>query len=367
MNKLLFLFAILLTSNSLLAQSNVTGEFQFDGRTRDYRLHLPPNYDENGNYPLVLNLHGLTSNASQQELYSAFNSVSDDNNFIVCYPNGVNSSWNSGFETGVDDVGFINELLDRLETEYAIDKQRIYSTGMSNGGFMSYKLACEMTDRLAAIASVTGSMVKSELEACTPSRPIPVMQIHGTADDVVPYNGSSQLVAVETLVEYWVSLNGCDTETITPVPNTSTDDDTTAELFTYGGCGDVPRVEFYRVENGGHSWPGAFPIFPLTNQDFSASEVIWAFFEQFSLESTSAVEPLAEGVNILIYPNPATDFLNIQMEDLIIENATIYDAQGRMILATVDNIINLSNLKKGVFYLKINTEEGTIGRSFVKQ
>lgn len=366
MNKLLLLLAILLTVNGLFAQSNVTGEFTFDGRERNYRLHLPPNYDENGNYPLVLNLHGLTSNAAQQELYTGFNTVADDNNFIVCYPNGVNSSWNSGFETGVDDVGFINDLLNRLDGAYAIDMKRVYSTGMSNGGFMSYKLACELTDRIAAIASVTGSMVKTEFAACNPNRPVPVMQIHGTADAVVPFNGSAQLVSVEDLVEFWVNQNNCTDENSEDVPNTNPDDGSTVKLFTYGGCGDVPRVEFYKVDNGGHTWPGAPPVLPGTNLDFNASQKIWAFFNQFSLEGTSAIEPLATADFISIFPNPATDKLMIQSDDGTIEKVSVFDARGRLLVQQISGQVDVSTLSKGIFYLKINTKQGVIGRSFIK-
>ena len=152
-----FLF-LLLTSCLLhaVAQETIAIDLEFDGEDRDYRLRIPANFDGETALPLVFNLHGFTSNATQQELYSRMNVVADTAGFFICYANGIGAAWNVGWDFGssADDVGFINFLIDQISAEYPILSDQIYSCGMSNGGFMSYRLACELNQRIAAVASV---------------------------------------------------------------------------------------------------------------------------------------------------------------------------------------------------------------------
>ncbi|MFT4537399.1 MAG: polyhydroxybutyrate depolymerase, partial [Saprospiraceae bacterium] len=208
--KLTFIVLISFVSSYISAQTT-TGTIQHDGLTRDYILHLPTGYDANESYPFVYNLHGFGSNAQQQQFYSAMDITADDNGFIVCYPNGIDNSWNVGWDFGsnADDVDFLLTLVDALAVDYNINYERLYSCGMSNGGFMSYKLACEKSDEFSAVASVTGSIVPSELAVCDPVRRIPVMQIHGTADPTVAYNGSNIGAPIEDVVDFWVGNNAC--------------------------------------------------------------------------------------------------------------------------------------------------------------
>ena len=162
-----------------------------DGVLRDYNFRVPSGYDGSTALPLVINMHGYTSNASQQEFYSNMTPIAEEQNFFVVYPNGIGNAWNVGFPgvpfvNGVDDVGFINALIDTLTNNYLVDLTRVYSTGMSNGGYMSYRLACELNDRITAIASVTGSMNDSMRYHCYNPQSIPVLEIHGTDDPTVP-------------------------------------------------------------------------------------------------------------------------------------------------------------------------------------
>lgn len=174
-------------------------------------MYKPAAYTGTTPVPLVLNLHGYTSSNFEQLFYGDFRAIADTANFLIVLPNGTLDAqgkrfWNTfGTNSTVDDVAFISHLLDTLQATYNIDKQRIYSTGMSNGGFLSYSLACELNQRITAIASVTGSMIESKVIACKPTRPVPVMEIHGTADATVPYNGSpvSGFVGIPTLVAVW--------------------------------------------------------------------------------------------------------------------------------------------------------------------
>ncbi len=236
---LFFLSALSFLTSALIAQTT-TGTLLHDGLQRNYRLHLPTGYSADQEYPLVFNLHGFTSDALQQEFYSGMNAVADTAGFIVCYPNGVNNAWNVGWSFGstADDVGFIENLIQELAENYGIDTTRVYSCGMSNGGFMSYRLACELNDRIAAIASVTGGMFSGYLPQCEPGRPVPILEIHGTADDVVPYDGTPNVNApVETTVNFWADNNGCAAMPDgIPLPNTAPNDGSTAERFDYPGC-----------------------------------------------------------------------------------------------------------------------------------
>lgn len=299
------------TGNLLLAQTTVHS-FSHGGLTRSYRLHIPTNYTGNTPVPLVFNLHGYTSNAQQQELYSEMNAVSDTAGFIVCYPDGVNNAWNSGFTFpyygGIDDVGFISRLIDEIAGQYNVNLARVYSCGMSNGGFMSFRLACDLESRIAAIASVTGSMSPLQTANCNLSRPVPVMQVHGTADATVPYVGAAGMEPVDTVMAFWRTQNGCPgAPTVTTLPDLVFEGST---ITTYHntGCTDSTEVLHYKVGFGGHSWPGAVPIpnLGLTNQDIECSVEIWKFFNRFSHPAPLAVSNAEPNHGeARIYPNPA--------------------------------------------------------------
>ena len=226
----------------LNSQQDIVSTFEHDGEVREFEVHLPPSYDANMTWPLVINMHGLGSNRVEQKFYSGFNVVADTGDFLVVYPQGLEVNfggqvlphWNANFGTGVDDVGFLSRLIDSLIANYNVDPERVYSTGMSNGGFMSYTLACELSEKITAIASVTGSMTALALFACDPGKPVPVMQIHGTADPVVDFNGTPTIDAV---VDFWVENGGCDPlPTVEMIPDIDMSDGTTTERMIYEGC-----------------------------------------------------------------------------------------------------------------------------------
>ncbi len=314
------------------AQSTLTGNFIHDGINRNYRLRLPANHDKNVSIPLVFNLHGFTSNAVQQEAYSGMNAVADTARFAVCYPNGIGNAWNVGWNFGstADDVGFISAMIDRFHMEYGIDKSRVYACGMSNGGFMSYQLACQLNDRIAAIASVTGSMVQQAVDKCTPGKAVPVMEIHGTADGTVSYNGTANVsVAIPQILKFWQQNNGCDKDPVVEmVANTNIADNTTSEKWTYTNCTDDKKLIHYKITNGEHTWPGASLIIGKTSQDFKASVEIWNFFKQYKLEGIlSSNEMTIADLNV--YPNPVSDVLNVYSEVPSQHQFEIFDSYGK--------------------------------------
>tara|TARA_Y100001968_G_C19416278_1_gene749185 strand:- start:795 stop:1841 length:1047 start_codon:yes stop_codon:yes gene_type:complete len=317
------MFLILVVLPLLALSQEVTEEVMVhDGLERSYILYVPDIYSNDQPAPLVFNLHGYGSNAGQQMIYSNFYTIADTAGFILVYPQGTlndigSAYWNSdplGLST-VDDIGFLSNLIDEIASQYNINLEQVYSTGMSNGGFMSYRLACELSDKIAAVASVTGSMNESQATSCSPEQSVPIMQIHGTADLVVLYEGSSimETLPIEEVVSYWVNYNQCDIDPIvTNLPDVNTLDLCQAEHYVYeNGLNDV-SVEFYKIINGGHTWPGA--AIPLTgnntNQDFNASEKIWNFFQQYDingllntntsgLEQDLAVKTLIKRIDLL--------------------------------------------------------------------
>ena len=315
-----------------------------NGNQRDYSLYVPSTYSSATETPLVLNLHGFTSNGPEQMAITGMNFVAEQQGFIVAYPSAIAGDWSDeGPETVGDpaadySLSFFDGLLDDIHAAYAIDASRVYSTGFSQGGFTSQMLASARPDTFAAIASVGGVRHRSEgftepVDALfppfipeLPPRPFPLLHIHGTSDLIVPFEGGNtvlpgfefiEFASAQGLVDSWVTRNGCDpVGTPTELPNTFADDDTTVTLFSYGNCdayktlggSEIPAdVSFYRVNDGGHAWPvdpALRPpfseelalIFPI-NSDFNASSVIWEFFAQHQL-----AEPV---------PEPASSFLAV--------------------------------------------------------
>ena len=339
--RVLHLLLCLVLAGSLSAQNTISGTLMSGGLSREYILYVPAGYTGNTAVPLVFNLHGYTSNNLEQLFYADFRPIADTANFLIVLPNGTldaqgNRFWNTFLSnSNVNDVGYMRDLLNYLQTNYNIDAQRVYSTGMSNGGFLSYSLACEMNDRITAIASVTGSMIQSKLTACNPQRPVPVMEIHGNADNTVPYNGlpSATFVSIPSLLNTWAGFNNCSpVPTIIQVPNINTTDGCTAERQLYSGGDKGSTVEHYKINGGGHTWPGSAFTIGITNQDFSACREIWRFFSQYKLDQLSATntpEFLAE--NWTAFPNPVQDLLVLESEDArSVQRVQVFDALGRL-------------------------------------
>lgn len=378
MKHFLYTSLFLLVAINVFGQQTIDLTMQHDGITRQYRLYVPGIYNGSAPVPLLFNLHGYGSNNLQQTIYGDFRGIADTANFIICLPNGTPDAggslrWNSGFATGVDDVGFISTLIDSISANYSINPARIYSTGMSNGGFMSLTLACELSDRIAAIASVTGSMTTLQQATCAPQRPISVMQIHGTSDPTVPYIGSTGVLPIETVVDYWVSFNSCpDSPILTTVPDVNTTDGSTAERFDYMNCDAATSVVFYKITGGGHTWPGSIIMLAGTNKDFNASREIWMFFRQYQhpdFPEVVSVPALPIQYQFTAYPNPFTDVLqlNSPLDDVKVE---MFDVKGKLHLSA--NIsqntktLNLSDLPDGVYFLHFHHQLGTRVQKVVK-
>jgi polyhydroxybutyrate depolymerase len=265
-----------------------------DGRARTYLVHLPASYSKDKTWPLVLVFHGGGGNGEQMAKMTGFSGKADQEGFIAVYPNGTGLwqnrflTWNAGnccawaYENRIDDVGFIRALIGQLKKDYAVDDRRVYATGISNGGMMSYRLACGLSDLLAAIGPVAGAQNID----CKPAHPVSVIILHGTADQHVLYKGGAPLRMVDVrnprvdrpvseAVAFWVKHNRCQ-----EVPSTEKKDMVVIER--YGGCAAGTAVTLYTLVEEGHTWPGgtkwAFWA-DEPSREVSATDVIWEFFK----------------------------------------------------------------------------------------
>jgi polyhydroxybutyrate depolymerase len=244
------------------------------GVARQYHLHIPPSYQQARPTALVVNLHGYNSNAAQQAQISQMSAKADRAGFIVAYPEGLGSpqSWKFGNRAeGQADVAFIRDLIQQLQDQYSIDSQLIYVTGMSNGAEMSYRLACDLSEIIAAFAPVSGGY--PAFDDCPATRPLPVVAFHGTADQLLPYAGKPPLLLpVHDWAAGWAARNGCANTPAVIVQQ----GDVTGERWS--GCHAGADVTLYTIAGKGHSWPGSAMPARITTRDIDATDLIWEFF-----------------------------------------------------------------------------------------
>jgi polyhydroxybutyrate depolymerase len=276
-----------------------------DNRERRYLVHLPPQYDAARNWPLVLSFHGSNSNAQIQLEFTAMNETADREGFVVVYPFGTGERerllfWNAGNCCGfahkqqVDDVAFVQALVQRLMQEVNIDKNRVYATGMSNGAMMAYLLASEMAEVFAAIAPVAGTM---GTETCRPSRPVSVLHFHGGADEFVPVEGGvgrrsatgTHHFSLDHSIRAWVAANSCPPEPVNTTLENLYDDGTTTVRCVYGPGRAGAEVVLYLTHGAGHVWPGQPPrphYLGKTTYNIIANDIIWDFFQRHARRAT---------------------------------------------------------------------------------
>ncbi|MBQ4819310.1 T9SS type A sorting domain-containing protein [Aquimarina sp. MMG016] len=274
--KFLWLFTItFLSTFASYAQQVINATIQNDGRTRQYRLYVPASYDANKPAPLILNYHGFTNNIDIQYNQSNFQQLAEDNQFIFVTPQGLGflPGWaiNNNFGGNEDDLGFSDALIDKIQQDYNINEKRIYATGFSNGGFFSYRLACELSPRIAAVASVAGSMTRVWIDnnQCQPQHPTAVLQITGSNDNVISINGNGTNEPIQDVMEYWAAVNNGDsTPDVIQLGGGST-----RSIWDNGDNGVT--AEFIRVQGKGHSWNGG---------NINTSQEIWNFFSRFDID-----------------------------------------------------------------------------------
>jgi polyhydroxybutyrate depolymerase len=257
------------------------------GLQRTYRLHVPVGYNSHQMTSLVLNFPGMNETAKEQESYTHYSALADQQHFLVVYPQGTLGSdgklgWSTygKYDPTVNDILFISDLLTALQHQLCVDPARIYATGMSNGGGMTNLLACQMAGRIAAFVPVAAAIYPIP-GGCHPARPVPYLEFHGTSDPIVHYNGSTPLnfAPVMQTMQNWATLDGC-----TSGPTTFFQQADVTGL-QWANCQKGVMVQHYNINGGGHTWPGArsVPRLGTTTQTISATTLGWQFFQHYQL------------------------------------------------------------------------------------
>jgi polyhydroxybutyrate depolymerase len=290
----LILFAFLTVRPAAQAQQK-TEQITVDGLPRNFVTYIPSTENKTGKLPFIISLHGRLGNGKGMMNFADFRSLAEKDKFIIVCPDGIDRSWNDGRNTpankkGIDDVKFIDQLITYIIDTYHGDPKRVYVTGMSNGGFMASRLACELSNRIAAVAVVAASMDGSM--SYHPVRPIPIMYIQGTKDPLVPFNGGAmkgaggEIYGHEELLTLWANADRCEKNPlITNLPGNA-GDGTKIIKEEYVNKATNIKVIGYTITNGGHTWPGGTQYMPkflvgTVTHNLNACDIIWDFFKAY--------------------------------------------------------------------------------------
>lgn len=363
MKKAIYTLLFLTISVHLFAQWT-DKSFTFDGKLREYRVYVPTNYNAAKPASIVVTLHGLGDDMTN---FSGIGMdyIADTANILVLVPQALpdilfGNAWNSGAGLGyypnsnVNDIGFLNAMLDSTILQYAVNQQRIYMCGFSMGGFMTEKMACQSNGRFAAFASVSGT-IGSALTQCNPGRTVPIAHFHGTADGTVGYANNTFGIGADSVVNFWVQNNQCNP---TPIHNTFPDiaaDSLTVEHFAYSnGFNMNADVEFFKVNNGDHTWLFS----PQNDIDYTAE--IWKFFNKHINIQTTAITPKNLQNEWSVAPNPTSDKLLITLASSAKNKLQLSDIQGNIIFykEVYGDKLEISlkeyGISQGIYVLKLN-------------
>ncbi|MCO5234549.1 MAG: T9SS type A sorting domain-containing protein [Chitinophagales bacterium] len=378
MKKILFFTFILFQfAPSIVKAGYFNNTLQIDGVTRDFRVYLPQNYSPDQSYSLVIGIHGLGDNMTNfANAFWEFKEIADSQNIILAFPQGTDNlilgtGWNAAAgNLGIypseqyNDVGFIDSLTDKMQREYPIIKEKTYLFGFSNGGFMVQRMACQSNERYAAIASIAGT-IGNKVYDCNPSRTLPILHFHGTADLNVGYTINLFGINVDELLKKWQKINGCDPTPISiNIPNTKVDGYFVTQ-YVYQNCNE--RLEFFKIHNADHI------LLNAQKNDISYSEVMWNFFNP-PIVPTAIKENLSSA-SINIFPIPTRDKINIQMPPNIQNNflnISIFDYTGKQVYHSSNNIsgihqIDCSQLPNGMYLITATDGQQLASEKFIVQ
>lgn len=345
----------------------------YDGIDRTYLLHIPSSYDGVSAVPLVVVIHPYNGYAPGFEIETGFSDKADANDFIAVYPEGLGEprSWNAGYCCGyavmnnIDDVGFISALIDTLTANYNIDSTRIFATGFSNGSMMAYRLAAELSHKIAAIACAAGQMM---LDECNPDRAVPIMHLHSLNDDICLYEGSSEgfiYPSVEEVIYTWVEINNCETVPDTIINNAN------LMVRKWAALSHNADIFLYTRPTGGHTWPTG---------TVSATDSVWDFFVAHPMDPATGVDDSPDAVkNFTLkqnYPNPFDATTTICFSAPNREKVTlkIFDLLGNKIATLLDEEVNAGehtvifdsqDLPTGVYFYRIQAGKSVDSKKLV--
>lgn len=349
------------------AQQTLNYTITVDSIQRNFILYVPASYSGQEEVPLVFSFHGLAGTAQRHMDQEDFRPVADTAGFIVAYPNGAPvygpgiRSWNLGDSMLPNDVAFTSAMIDTISNDFNVNLDRVYACGMSYGGFFSIYLAGQLSDKIASVASVAGTMQVAGNNVVAPSRPFSYLHIHGTNDFNVAYNGNQALQSVDAVLDFFVSHNNCDTvPTITQLPDVNSSDGSTVEYIVYGNGDNDMTVEHFKIIGGGHTWPGENTNAQAVNRDINGCVEIWKFFSRYDLngriEQPLGIKDKNRVSNITIYPNPFENEVNLKGLKGN-ETMTLFNSIGNTLYLGNDiSNIDLTKLPVGVYFLKVEQE-----------
>ena len=356
------------------AQSYISQTIEYDGQTREYDIYIPAIYNGSDAVPLILSFHGGSGTSADQIAIGDMSSIADTANFIAVYPqalpdpnDGGSTNWIHKDPTTVDDVFFVDALIDSIASEYVIDLDKVYACGYSLGGEFSFELGCRLNSRIAAIAVVARTMQKYTYDNCAPVHPTGVMTILGTADAISDYNGiwwggvQYYMSASETH-DLWANSNNCNpTATTVNIPDSNPGDGSTVERNSWSTSAGCTYVEELKVNGGGHDWPGSFG-----NMDINATQEIWRFVSRFDINglvdctTNSITENYTNRMAYAVSPNPFNNQLTINSELPNNTEFKIYSVVGKQLmvgsLKNGVNTIDLSSLPQNIYLLNIKDQ-----------
>ncbi|MDG1841211.1 MAG: PHB depolymerase family esterase [Crocinitomicaceae bacterium] len=376
----LSLFLFLLISLNISISQTYQRQMDYDGINRSFVLHIPANYNGTTSVPLLFVFHGGGGVANQFMAQTTdMRPIADTAGFILVYPQAAvdpadgSNSWLHKSPTTHNDIFFIETLIDSLSNEYLIDNNRVYACGYSEGGIFSYELGCRINNRIAAFASVSGSMLTDSfrssyynLPVCSPSHPTAVLLIPGTADSS-PHSSYSGFdpyyMSVDEITTYWSSYNNTNPNpSVFQVSNTNTNDGSTVERRIWENGTNCVTTQELKVIGGGHDWPGSFG-----NMDIDASSEIWNFVSQYNMNgliscSTNSISEIQESIQIKAYPNPViNNELKIELNNYNLLEIRFLD--GRLVwsnsslTASDSYAINTSNWNAGMYLIYQNKQQ----------
>lgn len=381
LNRFVFTTGLIIYGLNAYAQSILVDSIYHENQYRYFGIYLPAGYTGTTSWPVVLTLHGGGGDAIGTIGFTQMNNVADTAHFLVVYPQGTPNgseccSWAAGIGSpadlnGVDDVLFFDKLLDKLNTLVNVDSTKVYATGLSQGGYMSQRLACQLSHRIAAVAPLCSNLDSLQMLTCNPVQAVPVMVINGTSDLLVPYNGASfsnngwhlTYFPTDSLMAFWRDKNGCNAlPVIEMLPDIVPSEQSTITKFTWQNCRCNTQIILYRVNGGGHTWPGVVsPFYELfagqTNEDVHASVDIWNFFKNYTLGcNTTETKNIRPFGKLQAFPNPATNRITIYNQSFFSKKAQVWNALGQVIeeiSLPSDNsiILDMSSLPAGLYYL----------------
>lgn len=383
-----FLLLAICTTSCFAEWTDYT--ISFDGKERSYTIYVPAMYNPAQPATFIVALHGLGGSMHDIDP-TGITQIADTANIIIVSPQAldfaspmglIEAAWNNGIavtvpglgsiavNADVDDAGFINAIMDTVLADYTINPDRVYVCGMSMGGFMAQMLTCAFTDRFTAAASLSGTYALA-LPPCTPSKQIPVAHFHGTADEVITYEGYTYFpvlgevpvgLSVNDLIDQWTAINECSAVPEEVNIADANGDGISMDHYIYKNESGRSMVELFRINGGAHAWYDV----TATGGEFDYATEVWKFFnKQFHTMSISSHDVL-QLVNL--YPNPASNVLYIQTAQKIKE-ASIFDFIGKKIadISLQDGSTDISLLPNGIYFVKVHTDTGYGVAKFVKQ